>query len=40
MYGISEDVILGDFGYSNLVIPNSFISPSRTSYTKTVDKKQ
>ena len=28
MYGISEEVILGDFYYANLVMPSSSISPS------------
>ena len=28
MYGFSEEIILGDFYYANLVMPSSFISPS------------
>ena len=28
MYGISEEVIPGDFYYVSLVVPSSFISPS------------
>ena len=28
MYGFSEEVILGDFYYANLVMPSSSISPS------------